>query len=140
MTKHVHAELMRLYAEDAMETDKPWKHWEQWGKKRSGDGWVQMLAHPRWVPAIQYRRKPKVISINGHEVPEPLREAPPHGETIFAVALTMSDNVTRFIWAGPNSQLEMLRRGILHTTPEAAKLHARAILSFTQVDDDGAPE
>lgn len=26
--KHPHAELMKQYAEDAMETDKPWERWE----------------------------------------------------------------------------------------------------------------
>ena len=28
MPKHIHAELMKQYAEDAMTTDEPWKLWE----------------------------------------------------------------------------------------------------------------
>ena len=26
--KHRHAELMKIYAEDAMETEKPWERWQ----------------------------------------------------------------------------------------------------------------
>ena len=32
MAKHVHADLMLQYAQDAMETDKPWERWEVYGK------------------------------------------------------------------------------------------------------------
>lgn len=28
MNKHPHAELMKLYAEDAMTTEHPWRLWE----------------------------------------------------------------------------------------------------------------
>jgi len=28
MTAHKHADLMLQYAQDAMETDKPWERWE----------------------------------------------------------------------------------------------------------------
>ena len=28
MTKHIHAELMKQYAEYTMTTDEPWKLWE----------------------------------------------------------------------------------------------------------------
>ena len=32
MAKHIHADLMLQYAQDAMETDKPWERWEVYGK------------------------------------------------------------------------------------------------------------
>ena len=28
MPKHIHADIMKQYAEDAMTTDEPWKLWE----------------------------------------------------------------------------------------------------------------
>lgn len=56
--KHPHAELMMQYAQDAMETDKPWERWQfldgfdgQWKDGESG-------VSPAWFLHIQYRRKP----------------------------------------------------------------------------------
>jgi hypothetical protein len=61
MTAHPHAENMRLYAEDAAETDKPWERWE--GRTEDGP-WTPLGGHPMWdwgnVPA-QFRRKPKPL-------------------------------------------------------------------------------
>lgn len=60
MAKHVHAELMAQYAQDAMETDKPWKRWEL--RCSSINIWspcdFAMLWHDTW----EYRRKPKTHS------------------------------------------------------------------------------
>ena len=55
MPKHVHAELMKLYAKDAMETDKPWERWQFYTSLGPED----CCTHPKWVPAAKYRRKPE---------------------------------------------------------------------------------
>ena len=39
MDKHIHADLMLQYAQDAQETDKPWERWEVYGKITG-----------RWIP------------------------------------------------------------------------------------------
>lgn len=56
MSKHIHAELMAQYAQDAMETDKPHCLW-QW-KDRNHD-WSDIFDHPSWHLDGEYRRKPK---------------------------------------------------------------------------------
>jgi hypothetical protein len=57
--KHIHAELMRQYAEDAMETDKPW---ERWQFSAEGEPWEDIACmNPSWQPEWQYRRKPRPI-------------------------------------------------------------------------------
>lgn len=54
MTPHIHAENMRLYAEDAAETDKPWKRWET----LCTDGtWAAKKSQPQWRAENSYRRK-----------------------------------------------------------------------------------
>lgn len=53
--KHPHAELMQQYAEDAMETDKPWELWESGPFGRS----FPLTAHPAWDTLVAYRRKPE---------------------------------------------------------------------------------
>ena len=66
---HIHAAAMAEYAKDAAETDMPWERWEV---SFSG-GFTGVTGHPNWSVNHEYRRKPKVILINGYEVPEPHR-------------------------------------------------------------------
>lgn len=62
MSGHVHAELMARYAEDARETNEPWKLWEV----DNGSGWVGLNKPPSWYESIKYRRKrvPREFWIN----------------------------------------------------------------------------
>jgi hypothetical protein len=53
---HVHAESMKLYAEDAMVSDTPWENWEWWN--RYTGGWEGFCDHPTWKSQA-YRRKQK---------------------------------------------------------------------------------
>ena len=69
---HIHAAAMAEYAKDATETDMPWERWES---SYQNQGYESLLGHPLWTADVKYRRKPKVILINGHEVPEALRLA-----------------------------------------------------------------
>ena len=76
---HIHAAAMAEYAKDAVETDLPWKQWEV-SLTKSGDEYQNLLGHPEWSVTRKYRRKPKTILINGHEVPEPHRTPLKDGE------------------------------------------------------------
>jgi len=55
--KHIHADNMLLYAQDAQETDKPWERWEwRWSSSTSGH-WVKAEASDiEWDLEIDYRR------------------------------------------------------------------------------------
>lgn len=131
MSKHPHAENMALYAQDAMETDRPWERWEV--KTRMG-GWHLFDCHPEWIADREYRRKPRTININGFEVPEPMREAPRIGSIYYAPTITYFNIATgSTTWDGGTVDCCWLARGLCHTTREAAELHARALLSFTEV-------
>ena len=55
MTKHKHAELMALYAQDAMKTDEPWTRWEYYVSYNKT--WEGLQTHPAWYTQNQYRRK-----------------------------------------------------------------------------------
>lgn len=69
MNKHPHAELMKLYAEDAMTTAEPWKLWEF--QQDSKGSWYRLTSHPAWAHKCEYRRRPKVVEIDGVEFPIP---------------------------------------------------------------------
>lgn len=74
---HIHAAVMAEYAKDALETDKPWERWEF---SCDDQEYVSLDTHPSWLKYTKYRRKPKVILINGYEVPEPCRTPLKYGE------------------------------------------------------------
>ena len=127
---HPHAELMAQYAEDAKTHAEPWTLWEVRVTK-TGD-WSPLLAgSPSWFVENDYRRRPRTIIINGHEVSEPLREAPNVGAKVYLVSLSEKAVSNWLVWEGDDFDLRCLRSGLLHLTRDAAEQHARALLSFT---------
>ena len=122
---HVHAELMALYAQDAMETDKPWERWELFN-----DGWYDLVNNPVWYEGTQYRRKPKMISVtlaSGEVVswPEPQRTELEYGDSYFYVAEDGSVIVAEWICLAWDRNT--LSNGYIHLTKEAAEQHAAAL-------------
>lgn len=85
---------------------------------------------------IPLRIKPKVININGIEVPEPMREMPPEGTSVYwpGFGPDSGDTHTESADVGcyPAMLPYLLRKGLLHLTKEAATIHAKALLSFTR--------
>lgn len=128
MKPHPHANLMRQYAEDAAETDKPWERWEYCG---SDPPWIRLTCHPQWWLWQQYRRRPRTITINGIEVPEPMREAPELNSVYWYPQFGYTNIIGHHKWTGDETDRICLSHGICHSTPEAAALHAKALLSFT---------
>ena len=58
--KHKHAELMMQYAQDAMETPRPWERWQyQTESMQEGDVWNNCFPNPSFDGSYKYRRKPK---------------------------------------------------------------------------------
>ena len=125
---HIHAELMVQYAEDAAETDMPWERWEI-SLAESGDEYRNLLGHPDWAVTRKYRRKPKVILINGHEVPEPCRTPLKDGEVYWIISIVGGS--TSSLWQSDGIDFGCLENGFIHLTKEAAEKHFNALKSFT---------
>lgn len=53
---HPHAALMAQFAEDASETDEPWKRWEMKWKA----GWIPLEMIYLWKKDMDFRRKPTI--------------------------------------------------------------------------------
>ena len=131
MSGHKHWKEMAEYAKDAMETDRPWERWE--ACRNGYFEWVPQERNPSWLTDCEYRRKPRTININGHEVPEPVREPPQIGRICCTPSLSHECEPNAFMWSGSDRDLDRLILGIVHLTREAAEAHARALLSFTEV-------
>lgn len=84
---------------------------------------------------FEWRVKPETITINGHEVPAPVREPLKEDQEFFMADGTQVTNPVRFYWSSKSrSMLVWLERGLIHLTEEAAIAHAEALLSFTRSD------
>ena len=134
MTAHKHAENMRLYAQDAAETDKPWERWEV--KINNGE-WCELNGNPNWVEDWGYRRKPQVISVGRHEFPKPITRELNGGTDYFYVRVgdtcfeVSSDN-----WIGSAYDLMRLESRRVHPTREAAQAHANVLNAICRGDID----
>ena len=81
---------------------------------------------------IPLRIKPKVININGIEVPEPMRETPKDDVSFWLADPTNQTGVCEFKWHPCSTHKGWLEAGLCHPTKEAATIHANALLSFTR--------
>ena len=134
---HKHAEAMKLYAEDAATTDKPWKLWEV--SYKEGANWYPLSKYQNWNSKYNYRRKavklkpkPKTININGYEVPEPLQNAP-EGGTMYWYPNTSDTHVScSYYYSHYQYHVDRLVNGLVHLTQESAQKHLEALLSFTR--------
>ena len=124
---HIHAAAMAEYAKDAAETDMPWERWEF---SCGGQYYVSLETHPQWTENFKYRRKPKVILINGHEAPEPHRK-PLEIDDPYWTFTFFFDGVSEYCWANDLDDNNALKNGFIHLTKEAAEKHFNALKSFT---------
>lgn len=132
MSGHVHAKLMALYAQDAAETETPWKRWEI--KAPKSTKWEPACETPSWSQFCEYRRKPKTININGFDVPEPYRGSLEPFEKYWVIAVSSRCAIFNS-WCGSELEQYWLKAGLIHLTKEATELHRRALLSFTEVKE-----
>ena len=128
MTKHKHAELMMQYAQDAMETHRPWERWEVYGT--STDKWISLGEGFYFMPESKYRRKPEMITAklaSGEVVswPVPQRTKLEYGDLYFYV--DADGSVIGGEWDGAEWDKRTLADGWVHLTEDAAQQHASAL-------------
>ena len=127
MTAHKHCELMKQYAEDAAETDKPYERWEF--KDCVDKEWAPCGDSPRWHAELQYRRKPRTLTYT-ITIPEPLRKPLEQDEHYYVAQPLCRSLYTRDVWTDHETDHLRLQRGLLFATPEDAAEAAKAMLPF----------
>ena len=133
--KHKHAELMMQYAQDAMETDKPWERWEyQTELMQEGDVWKNCFPNPSFDGIYKYRRKTKMISVtlaSGEVVswPAPHSTELEYGDSYFYFVPTHGDIVLKE-WDCAPWDRTTLSNGYIHLTKEAAEQHSHALFKI----------
>ncbi|HCU0899336.1 Uncharacterised protein [Morganella morganii] len=127
MSGHPHADLMAKAAEIAKTDKEWWKHFEI--KTLHFYAWSEMC-NEVFFDNDEYRLKPRYIDINGHQVPEPVREPLEDDQEYWIADIRYAVSV--FNWENNDADNRWLERGIIHLTKEAAEAHSAALLSFTQ--------
>jgi len=123
MKEHLHAEFLRAIADG-----------------ESLDGWEIAFGGQGWIPTsmgiaaifsrpneFAVRRKQKMLSINGHEFPEPMQVAPKNGESYW-LANPADIAPNKQVWNSDDLDKMWLSSGLCHSTREAAEAHHRAII------------
>ena len=121
------AKMFEQYAKDWSENDRPWELWEC--THISSGEILPLIDHPKWEAHCNYRKK-QTININGYEVPEPERVQPEIGVKYFTL-IAGHGEIRKHIWDGDGVDIICLNKGFVHLTSDAAKLHIKALLSFT---------
>ena len=126
MAKHIHADNIVLYGQDAQETETPWDRWQI----DINGKWQDLGECFYFMPEHQDRRKPKMISVtlaSGEVVswPEPQRTELEYGDAYFYVDVDGSVMVEE--WDCLEWDERTLADGWVHLTEDAAKQHAAAL-------------
>ena len=129
--KHKHAELMMQYAQDAMESSEPWERWEYRVDLHSK--WIALTGNTVWYEDIQYRRKPKMISVtlmDGEVVrwPEPHKGDLNVGQHCYLVV--HNGDVDHICFALHSPRNKSVQFGMVHLTKEAAEQHSHALFKI----------
>lgn len=89
--------------------------------------------HPatgNFIHGIAFSIKPKMMLVNGFEVPEPMRVAPAIGSIYYFTDLSCQTYYDYLKLTNENVDLMLIGRGICHATKEAAIAHAKAMLNI----------
>lgn len=127
-----YAHILRAIADgEDIQWQSPGGHWVYIGPKET----LRDISNDRY-DSSRFRVKPRVITINGMEVPESLREMPPPGTEVFwpSFGPDSDEKHTNSCYSHyfPKTVATLLRQGLLHSTQEAASIHALALISFTE--------
>ena len=125
---HIHAASMKLYAEDAAETDKPWERWEARHLfSKPGLGWCKCVDNPGWSNSFEYRRKRKMRVVNGFSVPAPETEIPKANTQLYLANATTPGFCCDFRWVKESYYLSFLSRGLVFLNKDDAVANAKAM-------------
>ena len=126
LRKHRHSEMIKQWLEDdslEVEIFLAGK-WHDVGRD-----------YPNWSKDAEYRFKPKMITVGEHSFPEPMRVAPEAGAWVYLPNILGKCVYVDTHWLGDESDVMLLKRGLVHLTQAAAEAHARVLLSLTEIKE-----
>lgn len=129
-TPHPQAEWLIAIAQGKIVQMRRKEHAEEW---RTPENPLRFIGDS-CVAEYEFRIKPETITINGHEVPCPVREPLGAGQGFWLADTTHTCLCAWYAWSSTTLYRSWLDLGLIHSTKEAASAHAEALLSFTRSD------
>jgi hypothetical protein len=131
--KHVHHDLIQEWIKDTSRVVEEYSS--------TAERWL-IVPRPNWNPAIKYRFKPaepKFITVNGVNVPEPVRGGLVDGQQVWIADACSGTDVcagaSTARWHNSNRGFaQWLSLGLIHLTKEAAQAHIDAMLLPSRSD------
>ena len=103
----------------------------------SNGEWVKKHKTCGFEFGYKYRIKPRTITVNGFEVPEPMRGNPKKGSTYYVPSPSDCCMFFTVEWCNDDDDNYWLSIGLCHATQESAIAHAKAMLG---IDPNGSEE
>lgn len=125
MTAHKHAALMLQYAQDAAETNTPWRRWQF--RVLDTERWMECVSGTGFSDLCEYRRKPSTMTYTV-TIPEPLQEAPEVGTAYFVAQASDWGLYIGTTWTNNTQDNWRLVRGLCFATQEDAVAAAEAMM------------
>lgn len=128
MMKHIHADMMLQYAQDAMTSVAPHKLWEM--RFGPNNKWLPLTGSPSWSVVREYRRKPlpQMVSIAGHVFEAPILSEGDIQDPKADVYVALVGGVMKV--EGYDGKLADVVNCNVHLSHEAAEAHCKAILQM----------
>lgn len=123
---HPQAEILRAIA-DGKTVQIRHEDDDAWWEPTDALGYINSDKH-------KFRIKPETITINGIEVPAPVREPLNRGQTYWLVRCCSTVGSESQTWHGAPQDFLWLKNGLIHLHHKNADAHTEALLSFTRSD------
>ncbi|AHK11825.1 hypothetical protein S349_35 [Shewanella sp. phage 3/49] len=97
---------------------------------QSVDNGEELDSNGNFIYGLTYSIKPKMMLVNGFEVPEPMRVKPDRHKIYYTPHILAPTLFSQETWFENNSHKTLFCKGICHSTKEAAIAHAKAMLGI----------
>ena len=102
----------------------------------SSDGitWVdadKAVSALSFLGSCEFKERPRTIKIGEFDVPEPMREDPRVGDTVYLASTLYVLVTSAHKWLGEDGDRILLSRGIVHSNAMDAQIHSEALIALT---------
>lgn len=128
MTPHPHKDILIAIANGLKTDEIEVKHyqWVEWKNGSDYSYWMNPTTAGNW----QVRLIPKTILFNRQQLPMPMESAPEMGTSVYVPEVYIDKQVVNLTWCNTTKQQEWLKKGLIHSTAEAAIAWANAMIPF----------
>lgn len=133
MTKYIHADLLKQYAEIAQHSETPWNQFQI--RNVAVGRWESLDGPTHFSPTARYRRKPLFIKAGDYEFAVPEQKELDYGEPYYFAEMTENGfEVSEGVWEGLFPEFARLKSGLIQLRRIDAEEQVQAMNAFLRGD------